>query len=78
MPGSRDVLVRVKRCARPERDMFDDNKSELQREILQVYDRNPDADPPQIADICDCSESYVRQTLNEYRDDGLADFGLGI
>lgn len=48
-------------------DPFGDNLSELQRDIVQAYDRNPDADAAAIASICDCSESYVRETVNEYR-----------
>jgi hypothetical protein len=40
--------------------------TKLQDCILDKYDmviRNP----KQIADYCDCSESYVKQTLDEYR-----------
>lgn len=51
-------------------DPFDDGKSELQRQILQAYDRNPDAGLKEIASICNCSASYVRETLNEYRSMG--------
>lgn len=47
--------------------MFDPGASDLQQDILQLYDRNPDMSPEQIANRCDCSTSYVRQTLNEYR-----------
>lgn len=43
-----------------------DNPSELQQDILDTARRNPDAGPSEIASICDCSESYVRETLNEY------------
>lgn len=53
-------------------DPFDDDKSNLQQEILNVYDRNPDAGPTEIASMCDCSASYVRETINEYRS-GLGD-----
>lgn len=56
-------------------DPFDNDLSELQQEILRVYDRNPDAGPKDIANIVDCSESYARETINEYRDDSL---GLGL
>jgi hypothetical protein len=44
-----------------------DEPSELQREILTVHDRNPDAGAQEIASICDCSASYVRETIDEYR-----------
>lgn len=59
--------------------MFDDidpfnlngnQKSELQRDILRVYDRNPNMDPKHIADKLDCSASYVRETIKEYRSIG--------
>lgn len=59
--------------------MFDDTdpfnldgnqKSELQRDILRVYDRNPNMDPKHIADKLDCSASYVRETIKEYRSVG--------
>lgn len=56
-------------------DPFDDDKSETQRKILQVYDRNPDMAPKHIADKVGCSASYVRQTINEFRGSGgLLDF----
>lgn len=44
-----------------------DDKSDLQRSILRVYDHNPNMDPKHIADKLDCSASYVRQTINDYR-----------
>lgn len=53
-------------------DPLDEKKSDLQKEILRAADRNPDMTPKQIADTCDCSASYVRETLNEYRS-GLLD-----
>ena len=49
-------------------DPFGDDMTELQREIVQAYDRNPDADAKAVASMCDCSESYARETINEYRD----------
>jgi len=55
-------------------DPFGDDMSELQREIVQTYDRNPDAGPKSLANMCDCSESYVRETINEYR----GGFGGGL
>lgn len=53
--------------------MFDDpldDESQLQKNILQSYDQNPDMAPKHIADRLDCSESYVRETINEYRSRG--------
>lgn len=47
-----------------------DQPSDLQREILDVYDINPDMQPKHIADRVDCSTSYVRETINEYRNSG--------
>lgn len=47
-----------------------DQKSDLQRQILRVYDSNPDMSPKHIADRCNCSSSYVRDTINEYRSAG--------
>ena len=52
----------------------DNDASDLQRQILRVYDQNPDMEPKHIADRCDCSTSYVRQTLKEYR----SGFGGGL
>lgn len=40
--------------------------TELQDEILRIADRNPDMSISMIAEKCDCSESYVRETLDEY------------
>lgn len=48
-------------------DPFGEDMTELQRDIVNAYDRNPDAGPSEIAEICDCSDSYARETLNEYR-----------
>jgi hypothetical protein len=52
------------------------NMSDLQQEIVQTYDRNPDAGPKAIAQMCDCSTSYVRDTIKEYR--GGFDSGGGL
>ena len=49
---------------------LEDDKSDLQRSILELYDYNPDMKPKHIADRLDCSESYVRETINEYRSQG--------
>lgn len=46
---------------------LDDGPTDLQQQILNAYDRNPDAGPEALASICDCSQSYVRETINEYR-----------
>lgn len=53
--------------------MFDSGPSDLQQRIIGMADRNPDMSPSQIADVCDCSTSYVRETLNEYRGNPLDD-----
>jgi len=58
-------------------DPFGDDLSELQRDIINTYDRNPDAGAAEIASMCDCSESYVRETLNEYRDGFGSSGGFG-
>jgi DNA-binding Lrp family transcriptional regulator len=57
--------------------MFDqgNNLTDLQREILDAYDRNPDADAAAVAKIVGCSESYARETIEEHRDAGWQ-FGL--
>jgi hypothetical protein len=44
-----------------------DGPSELQEQILKTYERNPDAGPKEIASMCDCSASYVRETIDEYK-----------
>lgn len=52
-------------------DPFDaTTKTDLERQILRVYDSNPDMAPKHIADRCNCSVSYVRETINEYRKSG--------
>lgn len=45
-----------------------DDPTELQHRILDAAERNPDAGVAELASICDCSESYVRQTLDSYGD----------
>lgn len=47
--------------------MFGSDLTDTQRCSVQAYDRNPDMTPKQIANHCDCSASYVRQTLDEHR-----------
>lgn len=47
-----------------------DQPTDLQQDILRVYDRNPNVTATQIADKLDCSASYVRKTVNEYRNPG--------
>lgn len=44
--------------------------TDLQQDILALYDRNPNMAPKHIADELDCSTSYVRETINEYRSAG--------
>jgi hypothetical protein len=44
----------------------DRDTTKLQDCILQQWDMGV-SHPNQIAANCDCSESYVKQTLNEYR-----------
>lgn len=44
----------------------DQDTTKLQDRILEQYDFGV-TDPNQIAADCDCSASYVRETLNEYR-----------
>lgn len=50
--------------------MFDD-KSDLQRKILRLYDRNPDMGPKEIASRAGCSASYASKTIKEYRSGGF-------
>lgn len=40
--------------------------SELQEKILRTSRRNPDAGANEIASMCGCSASYVRETLKEH------------
>ncbi|SFS00503.1 hypothetical protein SAMN05216559_2369 [Halomicrobium zhouii] len=56
----------------------DGDTTKLQDCILEQYDIMT-TNPKQIAANCDCSESYVKETLNEYRPDwnkSGGDFGL--
>lgn len=46
---------------------FGNNLTELQREILRLYDRNPDMGAKEIASHADCSTSYARETIKERR-----------
>jgi predicted HTH transcriptional regulator len=48
-----------------------DQPSQLQEQILALYDRNPDMSVAQIANRADCSQSYVRETINDYRGNPL-------
>ena len=59
-------------------DMFGgrDDTTKLQDQILNEYDLGV-SNPKQVAANCDCSESYVKQTLNEYRE-GWDDSGFSI
>jgi len=43
----------------------DDDTTKLQDCILNQYDMGV-SNPKQIAADCDCSQSYVRETLNDY------------
>lgn len=47
-------------------------KTELQRDILLTWYENPDATNKGIADICDCSASYVSEVKNRF--DGYNEF----
>jgi len=47
-----------------------DQPTDLQQDILALYDRNPNMAPKHIADELDCSASYVRETITEYRSSG--------
>lgn len=47
--------------------MFGKTPTDLQQRILTVYDRNPDMTASQIASRCNCSTSYVNETINEFR-----------
>jgi len=55
----------------------DGDTTKLQDCILQEYDMGI-SNPKQIAASCDCSESYVKQTLNEYREGWNEDNGLSF
>lgn len=55
-------------------DTVASDATQLQKDILRTFDRNPDMDAKAIARACDCSPSYVRETLKEYRPN---DYGGG-
>jgi len=42
------------------------DKTDLQRQILLTWYENPNASNQQIADVCDCSGSYVSQIKNRF------------
>lgn len=43
-----------------------DDMTELQRQILITARNNPRATQSEIADLCDCSSSYVSNVLSRY------------
>ena len=53
----------------------DDDTTKLQDCIIEQYDLIA-ADPRQIASNCDCSVSYVKETLDEHRPNWDDDSGL--
>jgi hypothetical protein len=55
----------------------DRDTTKLQDCILNEFDLGVD-DPNRIAANCDCSESYVKQTLDEHRPEWNDDSGFGI
>lgn len=55
----------------------DQDTTKLQDCILEQYDL-VSTNPNQIAANCDCSESYVKETLNEYRPDWNEDNGFSL
>jgi len=46
--------------------MSNNNKTELQRDILLTWYNNPNATNKEIADMCDCSASYVSDVKNRF------------
>lgn len=54
-----------------------DDTTKLQDCILREWDMGV-SNVNQIAANCDCSESYVKQTLNEYRPNWNEGSGFGI
>lgn len=54
-----------------------DDTTKLQDSILSEYDLGV-TNPKRIAANCDCSESYVKETLNEYRPNWNEDDSFGI
>ena len=55
----------------------DDDTTKLQDSILREYDMGV-SNPKQVAANCDCSESYVKETLSEYREGWDDDSGFDI
>lgn len=55
----------------------DEETTKLQDSILREYDMGV-SNPKQISANCDCSESYVKETLNEYRENWDEDNGFSI
>jgi hypothetical protein len=53
----------------------DDDTTKLQDCILRQYDSMVN-DPRQIASNCDCSVSYVKETLNDHRPNWNDDSGF--
>jgi hypothetical protein len=47
-----------------------DQPTDLQQDILQLHDRNTKMNPEQVADDVDCSASYGREPITEYRNSG--------
>ncbi|WP_348612633.1 MarR family transcriptional regulator [Halobaculum rarum] len=43
-----------------------DGKTDLQREILLTWHENPNAKNAKIAEVCNCSASYVSQVKNRF------------
>ncbi|MBX0323862.1 hypothetical protein EGH21_12560 [Halomicroarcula sp. F13] len=54
-----------------------DDTTKLQDAIINEYDLGV-SNPKQIAANCDCSESYVKETLNEFRPDWDNDSGFSF
>jgi len=48
--------------------MSNNGKTELQREILLTWYDNPNATNKEIAELCDCSASYVSNVKNRFDD----------
>jgi hypothetical protein len=55
----------------------DDDTTKLQDCIIGEYDMGVN-NPNQIAANCDCSESYVKETLDEYRSNWNEDSGASF
>lgn len=56
--------------------VFGNSPTDTQQRILDTARRNPDMSKKQIANTCDCSASYVSQTLKEFGDPGDFTFSL--